>query len=170
MGPVWALLPPAVCAAATVYPAVTGWAPRWLWISTAIVCFLLCDLCVLLWLFLARPRIVFDGANVVLNVGLARPAVVPVELVEAFLLGKGPAYLTGKDDYKTEATTLIVKLAERAEEFAKLPTNVRIAAWCGHYVTFRGTWTEPLSVALVNRLNERLHAVQHAEVAERAAT
>jgi hypothetical protein len=120
------------------------------------------DAALVWWLIFRRPRISFDGRNVRLNVRNGRAVRVPVELVEAFMLGKGPAFLDGRDDYRTETSTLVVRIAERAEEFRKVETNVRVAAWCGHYCTLRGTWTEPLSVDLVNRLNQRLYDVQQA--------
>jgi hypothetical protein len=163
------MLPFATGAFVTSYKLFTGNMPAWLAWSSLIPGFMLLGGCVYGWWFLTRPRIVFEGATVRLNVGKGHPVAVPVELVEAFLIGKGPAYLNGRDDYKTETATFIVKIAERAEEYAKLPTQVRIAAWCGGYVTFRGTYTEPLSVDLVNRLNQRLHDVQHA-TAERIAS
>lgn len=124
-----------------------------------------------LWLASRRAaRIAYDGRNVRLHIGLPQPAVIPVELVEGFFLGKGPAYLKGKDDYKTETSTLIVRVAERAPEWEKLPTDVRVAAWCGHHITFRGTWTEPLNVEVANRLNQRLYDVQHAAPSPTGAT
>lgn len=107
-------------------------------------------------------RIAFDGRNVRFYTGLAQPAVIPLELVEGFWIGKGPAYLQGKDDYKTETTTLTVRIAERAPEWEKLPTDVRVAAWCGHHITFRGIWTEPLNVDVANRLNQKLYDAQQA--------
>ncbi len=110
-----------------------------------------------------RPRLAYDGRKLRIHIGTAQPALIPIELIEGFLLGKGPSYLSGKDDYKTETSTLIVRIAERAPEWEKLPTNVRVAAWCGHYVTLRGTWTEPLSIDVVNRLNQRLYEVQQAQ-------
>jgi hypothetical protein len=115
-----------------------------------------------LWLASRRPRLAFDGRRLLLQVRAGSPVAVPIELVEGFLLGKGPSYLTGRDDYVTETSTLVVRIAERAEEFAKVETNVRLAAWCGHYCTLRGTWTEPLSVDVVNRLNQRLYEAQQA--------
>ena len=118
---------------------------------------------VLAWYAADRPRIAFDGRSLLLGIRNGSPIAVPIELVEAFLLGKGPTYLSGKDDRKTEATTLILRVSERAPEFEKLETNLRLAAWCGHYVTMRGTWTEPLSVDLVNRLNQRLYDAQQAQ-------
>ena len=112
--------------------------------------------------FATRPRLAFDGRQLRVNIGKVNPAVIPIELVEGFFLGKGPAYLKGKDDYKTETSTLIVRVAERAPEWEKLPTDVRVAAWCGHHITLRGTWTEPLNVDVANRLNQRLYDVQQA--------
>jgi hypothetical protein len=106
------------------------------------------------------PRLAFDGRSLLMRIRNGSPIRVPIELVEAFLIGKGPAYLTGKDDYKTEARTLIIRISERAPEFEKLETNLRLAAWCGHYVTIRGTFTEPLDVEVVNRLNQRLYDAQ----------
>jgi hypothetical protein len=106
------------------------------------------------------PRLAFDGRSLLMRIRNSSPIRVPIELVEAFLIGKGPAYLSGKDDYKTEARTLIIRISERAPEFEKLETNLRLAAWCGHYVTIRGTFTEPLGVEVVNRLNQRLYDAQ----------
>lgn len=125
-----------------------------------------------LWFWSRRAaRIAFDGRSLLLFVRRSSPVVVPIELVEAFLIGTGPTFLSGQDDHKTEATTLILRIAERAEELRKVDTDVRLAAWCGHYVTFRGTWTEPLSVDLVNRLNQRLYEVQQsAKSREQVAT
>lgn len=130
-----------------------GW-----WIATVVAA--LAAVC--LWLASRRPRIAFDGRRLLLRVRSGAPVAVPIELVEGFLLGKGPTFLSGQDDHRTETSTLVVRIAERAEEFRKVETSVRIAAWCGHYCTLRGTWTEPLSVDLVNRLNQRLHDVQQA--------
>ncbi|MGC3968355.1 MAG: hypothetical protein QM775_13570 [Pirellulales bacterium] len=115
-----------------------------------------------LWLLYVarRPRLAFDGRSLLMRIRNGSPIAVPIELVEAFLIGKGPAYLSGKDDYKTETQTLIVRISERAPEFEKLETNLRLAAWCGHYVTIRGTFTEPLDLDVVNRLNRRLYDVQ----------
>lgn len=155
-----------VAAAVFIY----GWGTTWGMIAFALAVGVLGLVVPGLFFVSCLPRISFDGRSVKLGVRFGLPVSVPVEFVEAFLLGKGPTYLPGYDDYRTEATTLIVKLADRAAEFEKLETNLRIAAWCGHYVTFRGTWTEPLSVELVNRLNERLYAAQQATTASPGKT
>ncbi|HEX4131608.1 MAG TPA: hypothetical protein VHZ24_16335 [Pirellulales bacterium] len=82
---------------------------------------------------------------------------VPIEVVEGFLLGQGPSYLPGKEASRSETRTLVVRLAERATEWEHVAMPPRLGSWCGHYITIRGTWCEPLSVDLVNRLNMKLH-------------
>ena len=44
-------------------------------------------------------------------------ACVPIELVEGFLLGQGPSYLPGKSASRLDVATVVVKLADRAEEW-----------------------------------------------------
>jgi hypothetical protein len=109
-----------------------------------------------------RPRLAYDGTNVRFYVRAGSRVDVPVELVEAFLLGRGPTYLPGHANDSTETTTLVVRFSERAEEFNHVETTPTLAAWCGHYCTLRGTWTEPLGIELVNRLNQRLYDAQQA--------
>jgi len=109
-----------------------------------------------------RPRVAFDGTNVRFYVRAGSRVDVPVEMVEGFLLGRGPTYLPGRSNDTTETTTLVVRISERAEEFNHVETTPTLAAWCGHYCTLRGTWTEPLGIELVNRLNQRLYDVQQA--------
>src|SRR5687768_70368 len=69
-----------------------------------------------------RPRLACDGTNVRFYVRAGSPVDVPVELVEAFLLGRGPTYLPGHADDSTETTTLVVRISERAEEFNHVET------------------------------------------------
>jgi len=109
-----------------------------------------------------RPRLAYDGTNVRFYVRAGSRVDVPVELVEAFLLGRGPTYLPGHANDSTETTTLVIRISERAEEFNHVETTPMLAAWCGHYCTLRGTWTEPLGIEVVNRLNQRLYDVQQA--------
>jgi hypothetical protein len=116
-----------------------------------------------------RPRVAFDGTNVRFYVRAGARVDVPVELVEAFLLGRGPTYLPGHSNDTTETTTLVVRISERAEEFNHVETTPTLAAWCGHYCTLRGTWTEPLGIELVNRLNRRLYDSQQARKKHAAA-
>ncbi len=84
---------------------------------------------------------------------------VPIQFVEGFLLGQGPTLLPVRATENIETSTLVVKLADSAEAYARVEVDRALASWCNHYVTVRGMWCEPLSLSLVNRLNARLAEV-----------
>lgn len=104
----------------------------------------------------SQPRIARQDDEVLLFVRSGLPVRVPLEVVEGFLLGQGPTMLAGAS-HELETSTLVVKLADKAEEWQKIDVKAAIASWCGGYVTIRGTWCEPLSVSLVTQLNQRLY-------------
>lgn len=113
---------------------------------------------------LRQPRLVYRDGFLDVRLRPGGPVRVPIEIVEGFLLGQGPSHLPGRRYRTTETRTLVIRLAEAAEEWAKvegIPTS--LGKWCGGYITIQGTWCEPLDVALVNRLNARLAKV-HAEL------
>ena len=103
-----------------------------------------------------QARLACNGQSLLVNLGTARPIAVPLDVVEGFLLGQGPSYLPGKQHQRAEVANLVVRLAERAAEWERVEVNRQFGSWCGHYITIRGTWSEPLSVELVNRLNRLL--------------
>lgn len=109
---------------------------------------------------LRRPRIAYRDGKLYFYLRAGSPIEVPIDVVEAFLLGVGPAMLSGRDDPHTETRILNIRLAERAEEWAYVEVKPALGKWCGGYITIRGTWCEPLNIALVNRLNQRLAEVQ----------
>jgi hypothetical protein len=133
-------------------PAPTGWWRIAGWIGLSFGCLLLAVLTVQL----RQPRIAYREPFLLLNLRAGQPIAVPIEVVEAFLLGMGPAMLPGRSEDRTETRTLSIRLAERAEEWAQIDVKPALAKWCGGYITIRGTWCEPLSVPLVNQLNARL--------------
>lgn len=106
---------------------------------------------------IAVPRLVYADGTLRFYLRGTRPIAVPLDVVEGFLLGQGPAQVPGLLGRGAEASTLVVKLADRATEWERVEVNPRLARWCGHYITIRGAWTEPLSLTLVQRLNARLH-------------
>lgn len=110
--------------------------------------------------FAMQPRLLRVGDALWFFVRRGTPVRVPLAEVECFLLGQGPALLKGRAVERANTATLVVHLAERASEWEHVETDARLAAWCGHFVTLRGTWTEPLNVDLVRRLNARLAAAQ----------
>jgi hypothetical protein len=157
----FALLWPAAGLAAGLLAA--AWAPvawiRWPGILLAAVSAWLAAL--FLWQ-LRRPRIARRDDELLFYLRIGAPLRVPVALVEGFLLGQGPSYLRADRPNASQVSTVVVRLAERATEFAQRDVMLALGSWCNHYVTIRGTWCEPLSVSLISRLNHRLADAQTA--------
>lgn len=121
-------------------------------------------LAVVLWQ-VWRPRLVYEDGCLLFHVRADRPIRVPIDVVEGFLLGRSPVPMPGKHVSTAESSNLVVRLSERAAEWERVEVKHALASWCGHYVTIRGTWCEPLSVELANRLNARLAEVKLRDVA-----
>lgn len=111
---------------------------------------------------LRAPRMAYNDGHLLVWLRAGPPFRVPIEVVEGFLLGQAPSLLPGRRNREREATTLLVRIAERAEDWRRQDVKPQLGSWCEGYITIRGTWCEPLSVALVNRLNERLAQVARA--------
>jgi hypothetical protein len=110
---------------------------------------------------LRRPRLSYRDGYLLVNLRPGAPVRVPIQIVEGFLLGQGPSFLPGEHYRNSETRTIVIRLAEAATEWADVAgIKPALGKWCGGYITIRGTWCEPLSVDLVNRLNQRLSAVQ----------
>ncbi|MEX2187868.1 MAG: hypothetical protein WD875_13775 [Pirellulales bacterium] len=163
--PLAVLLPVAVVA--IVDPWEFGWGVRGVGIAVG----LLAGLGLLAALLLARqPRVAFADGHVLFYIRLGRATPIPVDVVECFLLGQGPALLPGGQYAKTATTTVVVRLRERAEAWSHGEFHPLLAAWCDGYITLRGTWCEPLSVELVNRMNRLLHeAAQHEAAVQKSS-
>ena len=106
-----------------------------------------------------RPRMAYRAGELLLWLRGAAPIHVPIEVVECFWLGQAPSLLPGKRHEHTEAAAIVIRLAERAAEWRHQDVRPQLGAWCEGYVTIRGTWCEPLSIDVVNRLNRRLAEV-----------
>ena len=105
------------------------------------------------------PRIAFRDGEVLFYLRARTPIAVPVEVVEAFFLGQGPAHLPGPSSSKTETVNLVARLSQRAPEWAHQEVKPALGHWCDSYVTIRGTWCEPLTAEVIRRLNRRLSEV-----------
>ncbi len=105
---------------------------------------------------LVRPRIAYRDGHVLFYLQARSPIAVPVQVVEAFFLGQGPAYLPAAAASKAETVNLVARLSQRATEWAHQDVKPALARWCDGYVTIRGTWCEPLTGELIRRLNRRL--------------
>ena len=108
---------------------------------------------------LVRPRIAYRDGHVLFYLQARSPIAVPVQVVEAFFLGQGPAYLPAAAPSKAETVNLVARLSQRATEWAHQDVKPALARWCDGYVTIRGTWCEPLTGELIRRLNRRLSEV-----------
>jgi hypothetical protein len=106
-----------------------------------------------------RPRLSYERGCLAVYARSAGPYRVPIDFVEGFLLGQGPSMLPGKQHERTETTTIVVRLADAAVDWAERDVHPSLGKWCGGYITLRGTWCEPLSVDLVGRMNVRLAEV-----------
>jgi hypothetical protein len=120
-------------------------------------------LLVALLIQMRQPRLAIADGSLLVNLRSGSPLRVPLEIVEGFLLGQSPTLLPGKRHRQSETRTIVIRLADRAEEWSHIDVKPSLGKWCDGYITIRGTWCEPLSVDLVNRLNARLAEVQRAE-------
>lgn len=107
-----------------------------------------------------RPRIAYRAGKVHFFLTSRTPHAVPVEVVEAFFIGQGPACLPGASNQKTRSVNLVARLSQRAPDWAEREVKPALGQWREGYVSIRGTWCEPLTGEVVRRLNRRLNEVQ----------
>jgi hypothetical protein len=119
-------------------------------------------MCIIIMLLrqLRRPRIAYRDAKVLFYLQSGPPIAVPVDVVEAFFLGQGPAIFTGGAPSKHETINLVARLSQRETEWARREVKPALGNWCDGYVTVRGTWCEPLVPELIRQLNRRLKEVK----------
>ncbi len=115
----------------------------------------------LLWQ-MRKPRLAYCDGELLVWLRSGSPIRVPIDVVECFLLGQTPSLLPGRRHQTTETTALVVRIADRATQWHRQDTKPQLGKWCEGYITIRGTWCEPLSLDLVNRLNQRLADVTRA--------
>jgi hypothetical protein len=130
-------------------------------LGLAVVAISILGLLLLFWR-LRQPRIGRRGDELLFYLRSGRPIQVPLVMVEGFLLGQGPSYLRAHKPDASQVATVVIRLADRATDFAQRDVKPALGSWCNHYVTIRGTWCEPLSVSLVTKLNTRLADAQAA--------
>jgi hypothetical protein len=109
---------------------------------------------------LRRPRIAYRDGAVLFFLKPGEPIATPVEIVEAFFIGQGPVGLPGGVAATQETVNLVARLSQRETDWAKRDVKPALGAWCGGYVTIRGTWCEPLTNDVIRRLNKRLKELQ----------
>jgi len=108
---------------------------------------------------LRRPRVAFEDGAVLFYLRNGSPIAVPVEVVEAFFLGQGPAHLPAVTK-QPQTVNLVARLSQRRTEWARQDVKRALGNWCDGYVTIRGSWCEPLNGELIRKLNRRLKEVK----------
>ncbi|MEX0679097.1 MAG: hypothetical protein WD063_18630 [Pirellulales bacterium] len=136
--------------------------PRWLTgVGAVLAAMALATILALAWQ-MRKPRLAFRDGELLVWLRSGAPIRVPIDVVEGFLLGQAPSLLPLKRHRHAETATLVVRIAEGADEWHRQEVKPQLGKWCEGYITIRGTWCEPLSIGLVNRLNERLAEVTRA--------
>ena len=141
---------------------------RWAVAALAVLLSYLLALCI--WLLL-QPRLSYANHTLDVRLRSGAPIQVPIDVVECFFLGQGPALRTrgfGDRGKAEETSTIVVRLAESAERWKHFDVNPALGQWCDGYITIRGTWCEPITNELLKRLNENLVAA-HRELRSKKA-
>jgi hypothetical protein len=115
----------------------------------------------LLWQ-MRQPRLAYADGHLLVWLRAGAPIRMPVEVVECFWLSQTPSLLPGKRHARTETAAVVIRIADRATEWRHQEVKPQLGKWCEGYITIRGTWCEPLSIQLIDRLNRRLAEVSRA--------
>lgn len=111
---------------------------------------------------MVKPRIAYRDREVLFYLRAGSPIAAPVEVVEAFFLGQGPAHVPLVDAQSTAAVNLVARLSQRAPQWAEQDVKPALGNWTEGYVTIRGAWCEPLNNEVIRRLNRRLKEIHDA--------
>jgi hypothetical protein len=125
---------------------------------------------VALWLAGRIPRLAYNDGELLVYLRSLRPLRVPVDAVECFFLGQGPAQPAVPDDLVVKAANVIVRIGEGATAWHARKVRAELGQWQDGYITIRGMWCEPLSHERVNELNRRLAEAQRQLRQQQAAT
>jgi hypothetical protein len=109
---------------------------------------------------ITRPRVGYERGELLVFLEPARPIRVPIDIVEVFFLGQGPSVLPKLKGREPETQNVIIRLAESATEWKHREVRPTFGQWCEGYITIRGSWCEPITPALLRRLNQRLAEIQ----------
>lgn len=116
-----------------------------------------------------RPRIAYEGSQLLVYLEPTRATNIPIDIVEVFFLGQGPSELPKLHGKEPETQNVIIRLAESATDWKHRDVRPSFGHWCEGYITIRGSWCEPITPALMRRLNHRLSEVHRERKAAAAA-
>ena len=106
------------------------------------------------------PRLAYQDGLLCVYLGRGGPQHVPIEIVEIFFRGQGPSMMHMKwgraEAEENEVRNVIVRLAEAEKSWRQRQVHPWLGNWCEGQITIRGTWCEPLTRDVFERLNRRL--------------
>jgi hypothetical protein len=105
---------------------------------------------------LVQPRLAYAPGELLVYLEPHAPTRIPIEIVECFFLGQGPSELPKLKGQEPQTQNVIIRLAESATDWKHRDVRPSIGHWCEGYITLRGSWCEPITPALMKRLNHRL--------------
>lgn len=156
------LLPGLCLLAALTALGFSLWSAQLWWVTA-----LAAALCVPpLWLIgslayaMTRPRVAYESGELLVFLEMSKPTRVPIDIVEVFFLGQGPSELPKLKGREPETSNVVIRLAESAGEWKHREVRPALGHWCEGYITLRGSWCEPLTREVLQRLNHRLMEVQ----------
>jgi hypothetical protein len=106
------------------------------------------------------PRLAFEDDHLLVYLRSTTPERVPIDVVECFFWGQGPSQIRLPNGNEAETSNVIVRLAERAQEWRDREAHASLGEWKCGYITIRGTWCERITPEVVKQLNERLVSAQ----------
>lgn len=111
-----------------------------------------------------RPRLGYRHGELLVYLRVGRPLRVPIEVVEAFFLGQGPALGAHPgargDSAGPVAASVVVRLAEAARAWHRRDVREVLGSWKDGYITVRGLWCEPITPEVIQRMNRRLMEIK----------
>ena len=108
-----------------------------------------------------QPRIAYEAGHLLLYLRSGPPIGLPVEYVQCAFLGAGSTQLPGPGSRQIRTANLVIRLDEKATDWIEVPVKPALGRWSEGYVTIHGAWCEPLTLDLVQHLNQRLHDLAH---------
>ncbi len=108
------------------------------------------------WRWWRTPRLALRDQELEVHLRRGSPWLVPLDIVECFFLGQAPSTMRDQKGQEMETRNVVVRLAERASTWHQQDTERALGRWCDGYITVYGTWCEPLSKELVERMNHQL--------------
>jgi hypothetical protein len=106
------------------------------------------------------PRLAVRNGALLVGLRLGSTIRMPLEVTECAFLGRGPGDIPGRGEKEIKIANLVVRLDQRATEWAKRDVWPAFGTWTDGYITIRGAWCEPLTLEVVQHINQRLHELK----------